>query len=113
MLKINTILKTKDGRIIGNAIITNMKPPFYVIKTDCGDIINTLKLGDINELFYIDLDDNVDINKQQNKPFDFKSIKSFEDACNHLGISSEIPTMSSNFISQYKLKTIIKAINNG
>ena len=45
--------------------------------------------------------------------FNFRDIKSFEDACNHLGISSEIPTMPSNFISQYKLEIIIRAINNG
>ena len=61
-----------------------------------------------------------EINKQQNKPFDFKSIKSFEDACNHLGVSTEIPYFTNiginntrQYINMYKLDIIIRAINNG
>ena len=45
--------------------------------------------------------------------FNFRDIKSFEDACNHLGISTEIPITSLDFIEHYKLKIIIKVINNG
>ena len=61
-----------------------------------------------------------EINKQQTKPFDFKSIKSFEDACNHLGVSTEIPYFTNiginntrQYITMYKLDIIIRAINNG
>ena len=49
-----------------------------------------------------------EINKQQNKLFNFRDIKSFEDACNHLGIA-----VDNNLSNNGKLEVIIKAINNG
>ena len=44
--KVNTILYTKNGRGIGNAIVTGHEGDYNVIKTDYG---NTTKLTD-NEL---------------------------------------------------------------
>jgi hypothetical protein len=37
MLKINTILHTKDGARIGNAIITGIEDNYYEITTDLGN----------------------------------------------------------------------------
>ncbi|RPJ66847.1 MAG: hypothetical protein EHM20_17500, partial [Alphaproteobacteria bacterium] len=59
--------------------------------------------------------------KAVKKEFDYKTIRSFEDACKHLGIdSSKLPDMSSvpeefrkPVIAGYKLMIIYKAINNG
>ena len=50
--EINTILHTKDGRRIGNAIIIGRDGEYYVIKTDYG---NELKLtyAEIKEEFNI------------------------------------------------------------
>lgn len=55
--------------------------------------------------------------------FDFRSIKSFEDACKHLGISDELPAQRAGVaydkeaveqsLAAYKLMVICKAINNG
>jgi len=52
--------------------------------------------------------------------FDFRSIKSFEDACAHLGITPELPQLVNGcqellkpIIAAYKLMVIFKAINNG
>lgn len=55
--------------------------------------------------------------------FDFRSIKSFEDACKHLGISDELPAQRAGVaydkevveqsLAVYKLMVICKAINNG
>lgn len=53
------------------------------------------------------------------KNFDYKTIKSFEDACKKLGISTKItvnsglPEMNKTNIALYKLMVIYKAINNG
>ena len=56
-LGINTVLFTKDGRKIGNAIIIGMvditKDMLYIIKTDYGHITN-LNFEDLNEFFYFD-----------------------------------------------------------
>lgn len=51
-MKINTILQTKDGRIIGNAIVIKSEGSENEIKTDYG---NTCVLSDkeIIDLFYI------------------------------------------------------------
>lgn len=55
-LGINTVLFTKDGRKIGNAIVIGLKgDERYVVKTDYGHIIN-LNLEDLNEFFYFDFD---------------------------------------------------------
>jgi hypothetical protein len=62
--KIGTILKTKDGRMIGNAVIIHNHSDYNFIKTDCG---NTIRLTDhdVEEMFYdcgfepgLDLDHN-------------------------------------------------------
>jgi hypothetical protein len=52
--------------------------------------------------------------------FDYKTIKSFEDACKKLDISSQLPDLSNiseefrnPVIAGYKLMIIYKAINNG
>ena len=60
-------------------------------------------------------------NTQDKAEFDFRTIKSFEDACKHLGIDPtklpEFPAMEKEFvkplIAAYKLMVIFKAINNG
>ncbi len=53
-IKMNTILYTKDGRKIGNAIVTNIIGNFYELKTDYG---NSLKLNsqELRELFYSEM----------------------------------------------------------
>lgn len=58
MYKINTILHTKDGSIIGNAIIINKDLSGYSVKTDYG---NVLKLSE-NELLSMFNVAYVDIN---------------------------------------------------
>ena len=55
--------------------------------------------------------------------FDYREIKSFEDACKHLGISSHVPTANYGFNvdeqvakqceAMYKLSVICKALCNG
>ena len=55
--------------------------------------------------------------------FDYRSIKSFEDACKHLGISCQTPTKLTveeydneameQSVAMYKLLVICRAINNG
>jgi hypothetical protein len=59
--------------------------------------------------------------KAQKTDFDFRSIKSYEDACKHLNIDpANLPDVSNipeefrkSIISHYKLMIIYKAINNG
>ena len=55
--------------------------------------------------------------------FNYREIKSFEDACKHLGISTELPAQRAGVeyckeaveqsLAAYKLMVICKAINNG
>ena len=52
--------------------------------------------------------------------FDYTKIKSFEDACKHLGIDSNLPSVllipeefRKTVIAGFKLMIIYKAINNG
>lgn len=67
-MEINTILKTRDGRKIGNAIIIDVvRKPYtendrlYVIKTDYGNIAEFTEL-EINEFYHDPLDvDNEEI----------------------------------------------------
>lgn len=51
-LEINTLLATRDGRLIGNAIVTNIENDFYLVKTDYGNE-SKFTIDDINSLFYI------------------------------------------------------------
>ena len=58
-LKLNTILHTKDGRKIGNAIITKVNQNnTFDITTDYGNICKEKSEDDINGLFYITFDDD-------------------------------------------------------
>jgi hypothetical protein len=57
---------------------------------------------------------------ESKKKFNYKSIKSFEDACQHLGIEPVLPEVSSlpedlkkPVIANYKILIVFKAINNG
>ena len=50
---INTILHTKDGRKIGNAIITGREGEYWKIKTDYGNEIQRLTTQEIEDLFFI------------------------------------------------------------
>ena len=52
MIQINTTLRTKDGRKVGNAIVRHFHQGFSLIMTDYG---NHMKLTEreLNELFYI------------------------------------------------------------
>ncbi len=52
MLEINTILHTRDGRKIGNAIIVSITDKTYHIVTDYGNKCSC-NLKEIKELFYI------------------------------------------------------------
>jgi hypothetical protein len=59
------------------------------------------------------------VNKSESK-FDFRTIKTFEDACVKLGIEPKLPDVSMILeelqkptIAAYKLMVIFKAINNG
>ena len=55
-----------------------------------------------------------EISKQTCKFKSYTDIKSFEDACNYLNISTEIPigvTYSDSHIAKYKLEIITQAIN--
>lgn len=51
-MEVNTILHTKDGREIGNAIVIKNEGNFNIVKTDYG---NEVKLTDreIEKLFYV------------------------------------------------------------
>ena len=59
--------------------------------------------------------------KKIKNTFDFKSIKSFEDACKTLGLNPDVlpntegitDEFKKPIIAQYKLMVIFKAINNG
>jgi hypothetical protein len=51
-LDINTILHTKDGRRIGNAIIIKREGYYWTVKTDYGSEV-MLTSEEIDELFYI------------------------------------------------------------
>jgi len=59
--------------------------------------------------------------KKQNKEFDYKTIKSFEDACKKEGVDPEkLPDVSmipedfrKPIIAAYKLMIVFQAINNG
>ena len=59
--------------------------------------------------------------KKIKNTFNFKSIKSFEDACKTLGLNPDVlpntegitDEFKKPIISQYKLMVIFKAINNG
>ena len=52
LFDVNTVLHTKDGRKIGNAIIVGKDDKYNIIKTDYG---NEFKFtdGEIEECFYI------------------------------------------------------------
>ena len=54
--KTNTVLHTKDGRKIGNAIIVSDKGLYYTIKTDYGTVKKFTE-GELDELFYVAYDD--------------------------------------------------------
>lgn len=55
-LNVNSILWTKDGRKVGNAIVQKYEGSIWTIKTDYGNILN-LNIQEINELFYTNRDD--------------------------------------------------------
>ena len=51
-MKINTVLLTKDGRKIGNAIIIGKRNNYNIVKTDYGNECG-LTDAEVEELFYI------------------------------------------------------------
>lgn len=53
---INTILHTKDGRKIGNAIVIGIEGVYFKLKTDYGNNVLFTK-EEITELFYIAFSD--------------------------------------------------------
>jgi hypothetical protein len=63
LFDVNTVLHTKDGRKIGNAIIVGKDDKYNIIKTDYG---NECKFtdGEIEECFYIGYSDLTDEEKQ-------------------------------------------------
>lgn len=57
---------------------------------------------------------------QEEPKFDFRSIKTFEDACHEIRVTTALPTMTNGCqellkpaVAAYKLMVIFKAINNG
>jgi len=53
---VNTVLYTKDGRKIGNAIVIGVtEDNLYIIKTDYGHVVKN-SLEYLNESFYMDYD---------------------------------------------------------
>lgn len=55
-IDINTILHTKDGRLIGNAIVVGREDYYWILKTDYGNKI-TLTSEEIDKLFYVAWED--------------------------------------------------------
>lgn len=55
MLELNTVLYTKDGRKIGNAIVIKIDREIITIKTDYGNNL-TMTYRDVEDLFYFDFD---------------------------------------------------------
>lgn len=49
-LRIGTTLCTRNGQRIGNGIILDIDKPFYIVKTDFGNIIKLTK-KEIKELY--------------------------------------------------------------
>jgi len=62
-LEINTVLHTKDGRYIGNAIIVGKDGNYNIIKTDYGNICKFTD-SEIRTHFYIAYADLTDEEKQ-------------------------------------------------
>ncbi len=52
-IDINTILHTKDGRKVGNAIVTGRSGNHWEIVTDYGNKMTELTSQDLDEMFYI------------------------------------------------------------
>ncbi len=69
MLKIvkNTLLATKDGRKIGNAIIFNIEGEVYHAVTDYGNVLRLLK-SEIDEWYHIG-----EVSTSDHKYFDYKN----------------------------------------
>jgi len=64
-LQINQILQTKDGRIIGNAIITSVEP--LTIITDYGNTLVGTTSEEVHELWYLpDMSEWYDIDTHRN-----------------------------------------------
>lgn len=59
-LDINTILHTRDGRIVGNAIVIGRHHYFWKIKTDYGNEVEELTERQLHALFYIGYSDRED-----------------------------------------------------
>lgn len=55
-IDINTILHTKDGRLIGNAIVVGREDYYWIVKTDYGSK-TTLTSEEIDKLFYVAWED--------------------------------------------------------
>lgn len=51
-IEINTVLHTKDGRKIGNAIVIGYEGKYNVIKTDYGNKVR-LTCDEIKEFFHV------------------------------------------------------------
>lgn len=55
MIPVNTILQTRDGRKVGNTIVSGINTPFYgvhFIVTDYGNAMN-LKEQETRDLFHL------------------------------------------------------------
>ena len=81
--------------------------------------------NDLEELFKnnsLTIDNlNIKLSCKEEKKFDYREIKTFEDACKRLGISPDLTKFDGMFfsfnkkhlIANYKLTIIYKAINDG
>ncbi len=63
-LNINTILHTKDGRKIGNAIVISRDKNHWRIKTDYGNHID-MTIEEIDRYFHVAWDDQEDCDEMQ------------------------------------------------
>ena len=63
LFSVNTVLHTKDGRIIGNAIIIGHEDKFNVVKTDYGHTVRFTN-EEITECFHIAYSDLTEEEKQ-------------------------------------------------
>jgi hypothetical protein len=67
-LKTNTVLYTKDGSMVGNAIVLSKEDSSYLIKTDYGNLMR-LHINEIKDLYTIG---SIDLNHKYAKQ---KSVK--------------------------------------
>jgi len=72
-LRINTILHTKDGCKIGNAIIIDKNDEYNVVKTDYGNVVK-LTDKEVFDYFHIRNTSTTHKNAKLNRSFEYKTV---------------------------------------